>query len=37
MTAVVQAAGLGKRYRRRSGLREATLAVPEGIVVGLDE
>jgi ABC-2 type transport system ATP-binding protein len=31
----LQASGLGKRYRRRWGLREATLAVPEGRVVGL--
>jgi ABC-2 type transport system ATP-binding protein len=33
--AVVEAAGLGKRYRRRWGLRDATLSVPEGKVVGL--
>jgi ABC-2 type transport system ATP-binding protein len=35
MTAVVQAAGLGKRYRRRWGLREVTLDIPQGKVVGL--
>jgi ABC-2 type transport system ATP-binding protein len=36
MTAVIEAAGLGKRYgRRRWGLRDATLAIPKGTVVGL--
>ncbi len=35
MTSVVAASGLGKRYRRRWGLRDATLAIPEGKVVGL--
>jgi ABC-2 type transport system ATP-binding protein len=36
MTAVIEAAGLGKRYGRRGwGLRDATLAIPEGKVVGL--
>jgi ABC-2 type transport system ATP-binding protein len=34
--AVIEAAGLGKRYgRRRWGLRDATLAIPRGKVVGL--
>ena len=34
--AVLEAAGLGKRYgRRRWGLRDATLAIPQGKVVGL--
>jgi ABC-2 type transport system ATP-binding protein len=35
MTAVIEAAGLGKRYRRRWGLRDVTLPIPEGKVVGL--
>jgi ABC-2 type transport system ATP-binding protein len=34
--AVVEAAGLGKRYgRRRWGLRDASLVIPQGKVVGL--
>jgi ABC-2 type transport system ATP-binding protein len=35
MSAVIQASGLGKRYRRTWALRDCTLAVPEGRVVGL--
>ncbi|MDQ1718607.1 MAG: type transport system ATP-binding protein [Pseudonocardiales bacterium] len=35
MTAVLQARGLGKRYRRRWALSECTLAIPAGRVVGL--
>ena len=35
MTAVIEADGLGKRYRRRWALRDCTLAIPEGQVVGL--
>ncbi len=35
MTTVVAADGLGKRYRRRWALRDCTLAVPGGHVVGL--
>jgi ABC-2 type transport system ATP-binding protein len=35
VTAVVETAGLGKRYRRRWAIRDCTLAVPEGRVVGL--
>jgi ABC-2 type transport system ATP-binding protein len=35
MTAVLDAAGLGKRYRRRWALRDCTLQVPAGRVVGL--
>ena len=35
MSAVIQTSGLGKRYRRAWGLRECTLAIPEGRVVGL--
>jgi ABC-2 type transport system ATP-binding protein len=35
MTAVIQADGLGKRYRRTWALRDCTLAIPEGSVVGL--
>jgi len=35
MSAVIQAGGLGKRYRRTWALRDCTLAIPEGRVVGL--
>jgi ABC-2 type transport system ATP-binding protein len=35
MTAVLQARGLGKRYRRRWALSECTLEIPAGRVVGL--
>ncbi len=35
MTAVIEASGLGKRYRRTWALRDCTLAIPEGHVVGL--
>jgi ABC-2 type transport system ATP-binding protein len=35
VTAVLQARGLGKRYRRRWALSECTLAIPAGRVVGL--
>jgi ABC-2 type transport system ATP-binding protein len=35
MTAVIQASGLGKAYRRTWALRDCTLAIPEGHVVGL--
>ncbi len=35
MTAVLQARGLGKRYRRHWALRDCDLAVPAGQVVGL--
>ena len=35
MTAVVQARGLGKRYRQRWALSECTLDIPAGRVVGL--
>jgi ABC-2 type transport system ATP-binding protein len=35
MTAVLEADGLGKRYRQRWALRECTLQVPAGRVVGL--
>ncbi|RKS80506.1 ABC-2 type transport system ATP-binding protein [Motilibacter peucedani] len=35
MTAVLQAEGLGKRYRRRWALTDCTLEVPAGRVVGL--
>ena len=35
MTAVLQASGLGKQYGRRWALRDCTLAIPEGRVVGL--
>jgi ABC-2 type transport system ATP-binding protein len=35
MTAVMAASGLGKRYGRRWALRECTLALPVGRVVGL--
>jgi ABC-2 type transport system ATP-binding protein len=32
---VIQASGLGKRYRRAWALRDCTLAIPEGRVIGL--
>jgi ABC-2 type transport system ATP-binding protein len=35
MTPVIQASGLGKKYGRTWALRDCTLAVPEGHVVGL--
>ena len=35
MSAVIEASGLGKQYRRTWALRECTLAIPEGRVVGL--
>jgi ABC-2 type transport system ATP-binding protein len=35
MSAVLEASGLGKRYRRRWALSDCTLAIPEGKVVGL--
>ena len=35
MSAVVEAGGLGKRYRRRWALADCTLAIPAGRVVGL--
>ena len=35
MTAVVETSGLGKQYGRRWGLRDCTLTIPEGKVVGL--
>ena len=35
MTAVLEASGLGKRYGRRWALRDCTLAIPAGQVVGL--
>jgi ABC-2 type transport system ATP-binding protein len=35
MTAVIEASGLGKQYRRTWALRDCTLAIPEGRVVGL--
>ena len=35
MTPVLEAAGLGKRYGRRWGLRDCTLAIPSGRIVGL--
>ena len=35
MTAVLEASGLGKKYGRRWALRECTLAIPPGRVVGL--
>ena len=35
MTAVLQATGLGKRYRRTWALRDCSVAVPEGRVVAL--
>jgi ABC-2 type transport system ATP-binding protein len=35
MNAVIAASGLGKRYRHTWALRDCTLAIPEGHVVGL--
>src|ERR1700760_990349 len=35
MSAVIAASGLGKAYRRTWALRDCTLAIPEGHVVGL--
>jgi ABC-2 type transport system ATP-binding protein len=35
VNAVIQASGLGKAYRRTWALRDCTLAIPEGHVVGL--
>jgi ABC-2 type transport system ATP-binding protein len=35
VSAVIQASGLGKQYRRTWALRDCTLAIPEGHVVGL--
>jgi ABC-2 type transport system ATP-binding protein len=35
MTAVLQSSGLGKKYRRHWALRDCTLSIPEGRVVGL--
>ena len=35
MSAVIAASGLGKKYRRTWALRDCTLAIPEGHVVGL--
>jgi ABC-2 type transport system ATP-binding protein len=35
MSAVIEASGLGKQYRRTWALRDCTLAIPEGRVVGL--
>jgi ABC-2 type transport system ATP-binding protein len=35
VSAVIQASGLGKAYRRAWALRDCTLAIPEGHVVGL--
>jgi ABC-2 type transport system ATP-binding protein len=35
MSAVIHASGLGKQYRRTWALRDCTLAIPEGRVVGL--
>jgi ABC-2 type transport system ATP-binding protein len=35
MTAVLEARGLGKKYRRRWALRDCTLSVPAGRVAGL--
>lgn len=35
MSFVIKASGLGKRYGRRWALRDCTLAIPEGRVVGL--
>jgi hypothetical protein len=34
MTAAIEASGLGKAYRRTWALRDCTLAIPEGHVVG---
>ena len=35
MSAVIAASSLGKQYRRTWALRDCTLAIPEGHVVGL--
>jgi ABC-2 type transport system ATP-binding protein len=35
MSAVIEASGLGKQYRRTWALRDCTLAIPEGHVAGL--
>jgi ABC-2 type transport system ATP-binding protein len=35
MTAAIEASGLGKQYRRTWALRDCTLAIPDGRVVGL--
>ena len=35
MSAVIETRGLGKQYRRTWALRDCTLAIPEGRVVGL--
>jgi ABC-2 type transport system ATP-binding protein len=35
MSAVIEASGLGMRYRRTWALRDCTLAIPQGRVVGL--
>lgn len=35
MTAIIESVGLAKRYGRRWALRECTLSIPEGKVVGL--
>ena len=35
MTAALEARGVGKRHRRRWALRDLTLTVPEGTIVGL--
>jgi ABC-2 type transport system ATP-binding protein len=35
MSAVIEADGLGKRYRKRWALRDCTLEIPSGRVVGL--
>ena len=35
MTAVLETSGLGKRYRRHWALRDCTLSIPAGKVVGL--
>jgi ABC-2 type transport system ATP-binding protein len=35
MTAAIEASGLGKAYWRTWALRDCTLAIPEGRVVGL--
>ena len=35
MSGIIEAGGLGKRYRRTWALRDCTLAIPEGHVVGL--
>jgi ABC-2 type transport system ATP-binding protein len=35
MTAILETHALGKRYRRRWALRDCSLTIPEGMVVGL--